>query len=96
MSQAEEIRGVSARSQSTPSWFGALIEAFAEEAQQAVECAAVVGRRLQDLKPMLADNSVRGAARHRAPGALQGLFERERDGAGGLGSLQRRSGQLDL
>ena len=38
--------------------FGALTEAFAEEAQQAVECVAVIGRRLQDMKQMSAGNSV--------------------------------------
>jgi hypothetical protein len=65
----------SAYSQSTPSWFGSITEAFAEEAQQAVEWAAAVGRRLQDLKPMPAGNSVGRVARHRVPGALQGLFE---------------------
>jgi len=54
MSQADEIRAVSARSQSTPSRFGTRTEAFAQEAQQAAECAAVVGRCLQDMKPMLA------------------------------------------
>jgi hypothetical protein len=56
-------------------WTGS--SAFAEQSHQGVERTTVTGRCLEDPQPMRAIHRVRGVARDRAPGGLDGLFNEE-------------------